>query len=95
MIIDFYADWCLPCKELDAKTFTDERVRAEGERFARLKVNLTNADDPLSKELSTQYAILGVPTIVFLDGQGKEATATRLTGFEGPDRFLERMRSVR
>jgi len=95
VMIDFYADWCLPCKELDAKTFTDERVRVEGKRFMRLKVNLTNADDPLSSELSKQYAILGVPTIVFLDGLGKEVTAARLTGFEGPGRFLERMQGVR
>jgi thiol:disulfide interchange protein DsbD len=89
-IIDFYADWCIPCKELDAKTFSDDRVAGELKRFKRVKANLTAADDPKTKELSKQYAIVGVPTVVFLDSSGNELRDLRLTGFEEPDKFVER-----
>ncbi|HKR66455.1 MAG TPA: cytochrome c biogenesis protein CcdA, partial [Thermoanaerobaculia bacterium] len=80
VVIDFYADWCLPCKELDEKTFTDKRVGAELERFVRLKGDLTQPENALAK----QYAVIGVPTLVFLDATGAEVTDARLTGFEPP-----------
>ena len=93
VVIDFYADWCLPCKELDQKTFSDPRVKAEMERFTRLKADLTLAGEK-TDALSRQYAVVGVPTIVFLDAAGRESQALRLTGFEGPEQFLERLRQV-
>lgn len=94
VVIDFYADWCLPCKELDQKTFSDPRVKAEMERFTRLKADLTLAGER-TDALSRQYAVVGVPTIVFLDASGREDRSLRLTGFEGPEQFLERLRQVR
>jgi thiol:disulfide interchange protein DsbD len=94
VVIDFYADWCLPCKELDEKTFTDPRVRAELDRFVRVKADLTAANDATTKRLTKEYAILGVPTLVFLDAHGNEIVDARLTGFEPPDAFLQRLRKV-
>jgi thiol:disulfide interchange protein DsbD len=94
-VIDFYADWCIPCKELDAKTFSDDRVASELKRFKRVKANLTVADDPKTKELSKQYSIVGVPTIVFLDSNGSELRALRLTGFEEPEKFLSRAKQAK
>ena len=94
VVIDFYADWCLPCKELDQKTFSDPRVKAEMERFTRLKADLTLADDRTAA-LSREYSVVGVPTIVFLDPTGQEQRSLRLTGFEGPEPFLERLRQVK
>jgi thioredoxin:protein disulfide reductase len=85
--IDFYADWCLPCKELDEKTFSDPRVAAELDRFVRIKGDLTSPDN----KLAAQFHIVGVPTIVFLDGKGNEIAAARLSGFEPPDAFLQRL----
>ncbi|HUP46296.1 MAG TPA: cytochrome c biogenesis protein CcdA, partial [Thermoanaerobaculia bacterium] len=93
-VIDFYADWCLPCKELDQKTFSDPRVKAEMDRFTRLKADLTLANDT-SAELTRRWSVVGVPTIVFIGPDGREQRALRLTGFEGPDAFLERLRRVR
>ena len=94
VIIDFYADWCLPCKELDNKTFSDPRVIDGMDRFIRLKADLTAPDDAQTQALTKQYTIHGVPTIVFLDASGKELGDLRLTGFEPPEKFLERLKSV-
>jgi thiol:disulfide interchange protein DsbD len=95
VVIDFYADWCLPCKELDVKTFSDPRVIAELDRFVRVKADLTAAEDATTKALTQQYAIVGVPTILFLDASGTESQAARLVGFEPPDKFLQRARQVK
>lgn len=95
VVIDFYADWCLPCKELDEKTFTDPAVAAELNRFVRVKADLTAPDDETTKRLTKEYAILGVPTLVFLDANGNELKDLRLTGFEPPNAFLARVRQVR
>ena len=91
VVIDFSAEWCLPCLELEGKTFSDPRVRAAlGER-ALLKADMTKLGSPESVALSERYGILGVPTIIFLDAQGKERQDLRLVGFENADRFLERL----
>ena len=95
VVIDFYADWCLPCKELDAKTFTDPKVIAEMNRFERVKADLTLANNPETQALAKQYNVVGVPTIVFVGSDGKEVQTLRLTGFEPPDKFLARTKAVR
>jgi thiol:disulfide interchange protein DsbD len=95
VVIDFYADWCLPCKELDEKTFTDPRVVSELGRFVRVKADLTSAEDATTQALTKQYAILGVPTLVFIDAKGNETASARLTGFQPADTFLQSAQSVK
>ena len=95
VLIDFYADWCLPCKELDEKTFSDPAIAAELNRFVRVKADLTAPDDATTKRLTRQYAILGVPTLIFLDAKGQELPDLRVTGFEPPEKLAARLRQVR
>jgi len=95
VVIDFFADWCIPCKELDEKTFSDKNVASELDRFVRVKANLTNDKDPLVRKLTKDYGIVGVPTIVVIDASGSEAHALRLTGFESPAEFTKRLQQVR
>jgi thioredoxin:protein disulfide reductase len=95
VIVDVFADWCIPCKELDQLTFTDSDVRREASGFVTLKLDLTSSDPQSEAARARQrFNILGVPTIIFIDGQGRERSELRLEGFEKPDSFLARMRKV-
>jgi thiol:disulfide interchange protein DsbD len=90
VMMDFYADWCIPCLELDHKTFTDKKVIDATEDFVRLKVDLTYFDSPQSESLRKKYNIAGVPTIVFLNGRGDEVAASRIVGYLPPKEFIQR-----
>lgn len=93
IIIDFYADWCIPCKELDKFTFTDENVINESRNFITLKADMTHFQSDETNLLREKYKIKGVPTIVFITASGEENEDLRLVGFEDADEFLERMKS--
>ncbi|MCH8569577.1 MAG: thioredoxin family protein [Balneolales bacterium] len=91
VMIDFYADWCIPCLELERITFTDQEVIDATQNMVRLKVDLTNFDSPESEALRQQYNIAGVPTIVFIDANGNEVQQARVIGFLRPNDFLQRV----
>ncbi len=93
-VIDFSASWCLPCLELDKKTFSDPRVRADLSHRSLYKADMTKASAPESMALAQKFEILGVPTVVFLDASGVERKDLRLVGFEGPEAFLERLQKA-
>jgi thiol:disulfide interchange protein DsbD len=91
LILDFSADWCIPCHELEIRTFTDASVIAKGKEFRRVRVDLTRYDSEESQRARERFGIRGVPTIVFLTPDGREVRAARVEGFLPPARFIERM----
>jgi len=94
VMIDFYADWCIPCKELDKFTFTDTRVIDLSKQLLPLKADLTQEGSVEVQDLRKKYRIVGVPTIVFIDAAGKEREDLRLTGFLNAKAFGDLMNDV-
>ncbi len=91
-IIDFYADWCIPCKELDAKTFTDPKVIAAAKDFRAYKADMTKSLSPDVESLRNKFDIIGVPTVLILNSRGHEVK--RITGFVDADQFYKLLESV-
>ena len=91
-IIDFYADWCIPCKELDAMTFSDPKVIAEARRFKAFKADMTKSLSDEVSSLRTKYNIIGVPTVLIINSKGEEVQ--RITGFINSAEFLKIIQNV-
>ena len=86
VMLDFWAEWCVSCKEMDRITFSDQQVRARLKDVLLLRADVTdnNTDD---QALLRRFQLFGPPGIVFFDKQGRERP-DRLIGFEPPDAFL-------
>ena len=92
-MLDFYADWCVSCKEMEKLTFTDPRVRARFDSMVLLQADVTanNADD---KALLKRFRLFGPPGIIFFGKDGAEAPGGRVIGYQDADRFLASMAAV-
>ncbi len=94
VMLDFYADWCVSCKEMERFTFTDPKVRERLADFTLLQVDVTknNADD---KALLKRFRLFGPPGIIFFDAKGQEIEGLRVIGFQNAERFLQSLSHVR
>jgi len=90
IFIDFYADWCAPCKEMDRITFKDERVIEIAKQIKMVKVDCTAPDENIKKFME-KFEVTGMPTLVFIDKNGKEVFEMREIGYLGADGFLEKV----
>jgi len=94
VMLDFYADWCVSCKEMERFTFSDPAVQARLAGFKLLKADVTanNADD---KALLARFGLFGPPGILFFDGTGKERKSVRIVGFQDAATFLRTLDILR
>jgi len=86
VMLDFYADWCVSCKEMERYTFTDDGVRGKLAGIAMLQADVTENRDE-HKALLKRFGLFGPPGIVFFDRQGKEINGLRVVGFQPADKF--------
>lgn len=94
LLVDFYADWCPPCQELDKFTFSSPEVRKLAERFVMVKVDCTT-DDAQCRQATERYEVVGWPTVLFLDSSGKPIPDVKLVGgFADKDRMLQLMQQA-
>jgi thiol:disulfide interchange protein DsbD len=94
VLLDFSADWCIPCIELDRNTWTSGEVIKATKDIRRMKVDLTLFDSPESEALRKKFNISGVPTIVIIKPDGTEAIEARTVGFIAPQEFLLKLKQA-
>jgi thiol:disulfide interchange protein DsbD len=87
VMLDFYADWCVSCKEMEALTFADARVKPKLDAMLLLQVDVT-ANTAEHKALLKRFSLFGPPGIIFFDAQGRELKGLRVIGYQNADRFL-------
>jgi len=88
VMLDFYADWCVSCKEMERFTFTDPAVQKKlaGALLLKADVTANNADD---RALLKRFSLFGPPGTIFFDAAGKEIRAARLIGYQNSGGFVE------
>lgn len=90
VMLDFYADWCVSCKEMERLTFTDTRVQAAMQDMHLLQADVT-ANSEEDRALMKRFSLFGPPGIVMFDAAGKEVPQARTIGYQPPEKFLRRL----
>jgi thiol:disulfide interchange protein DsbD len=92
-MLDFYADWCVACLEMEKLTFTDAAVRAKMQDIVLLQADVTanNADD---KALLKRFGLFGPPGIIFFSPEGETLRSPRVIGFQSPEDFLQSLQRL-
>jgi thioredoxin:protein disulfide reductase len=93
VMLDFYADWCVSCKEMERFTFTDPAVQHKLAGALLLKADVTknDADD---RALLKRFALFGPPGTIFFDRNGREIDGARVIGFQNSDQFLRTLGAI-
>ncbi len=94
IILDFYADWCAACHELDKYVFSSSEFKNATKEVVLLKFDATKDSDLLAK-LKKKFQIKGLPTILFFDSKGQWLEKLTLTEFEKKELFLKRLQSLK
>lgn len=94
VMLDFYADWCVSCIEMEKLTFSDARVKTHFDNMLLLQADVTanNEDD---KALLRRFKLFGPPGIIFFDGEGREIPGGRVIGFQDARKFANTLELIR
>jgi thiol:disulfide interchange protein DsbD len=87
VLLDFYADWCVSCKEMERNTFSDPAVQQRFATMTLLRADVTAANEA-DYELLKRFGLFGPPGIIFFDRSGQELTDLRVVGYQAPAEFL-------
>jgi len=93
VLVDFYADWCTACKEFEEKTFNQESVKSQMDRFVLVQVDVT-ANDDKSKEITQKFGIFGPPAILFFNEEGVQMKEKTIVGFKEPVEFENHLKEI-
>ncbi len=94
VMLDFYADWCISCKEMEAYTFTDPKVKQALTGFVLLQADVTkNSDD--DKALLAKFNLIGPPAILFFGADSQENPAHRVIGYQDVETFIKTLQRVK
>ena len=90
VMLDFYADWCTSCQELEHLTFSDVQVKKALESYVLIQADITENSDE-NKKLSKKFGLFGPPALIFYDENGVELKQKRTIGFLPPEQLLEKL----
>jgi thiol:disulfide interchange protein DsbD len=85
-MLDFFAEWCVSCKEMERYTFSDAKVRQRLAEVVKIQADVT-ANTPEHQALLQRFRLFGPPGIIFFDRQGREMPDLRVIGFQRAARF--------
>ena len=94
VMLDYYADWCISCKEMEAYTFKDLKVKAALKNYALLQVDLTDDTDE-NKKLLEKFNLIGPPAILFFNGSAEEIKSSRVIGYQESEVFLKTLQGLK
>ena len=94
VMVDLYADWCIACKEFEEYTFNTPQVQKALSNSLLIQVDMSDFDSVENAEFAKKYQVLGLPSILFFNQQGKELTQQRVTGFMGAEEFTKHLNKI-
>jgi len=93
VMIDFFAEWCAACKELDRLTYVDPQVSDELNRFIRVKIDSTDQTE-LIDQVQKRFEVVGLPTLIFFSSRGELLRERMVMGFIPPGPFLKELKKI-
>jgi thiol:disulfide interchange protein DsbD len=93
VMLDFYADWCISCKEMELLTFTDPSVRQSLAHMQLLKIDMTD-NTPAHQTLLQHFDLFGPPAILFFNSDGEEIPDSRVIGYQSSEKLVQHIQHI-
>jgi len=95
VLVDFFADWCGPCHEMERAVFSRRKVVEAAQEFVKLRADMTDKDSPAVLGLAEKFQVYGYPTVIFIGRDGQEKATLRLIGVEPASQFVHRIQAAK